>query len=868
MRLTAAAIALGFLALASVSAADPGFLLAQAEDGGALVEVEATSADSEAAKPEESAPQEPEMSLEQEALRLKVQYRRQPAVRQPGLVPKLTTLAPPASPILGVAPAELHDTLTARLGFDAQEAFAPVDWTQPFRDIRADEMEGMIGEEEALLTGNVRLNLDNVRFAADQFWYSESTGEMRATGNVIVLQKPAVVMADELYYRVPSEEDMPRGKVLEPYMTEQERARLRLSSGNIEARNVQVLQPNQQIQAERMEYNIETGTGLLEGVQGRSGVYRFEAKRLTLGGIGNLDLEEGWFTSSQRELPMYKVLMDEISIRDGQAVYAAGAQLQLGKAKTPLYWPRWGMKSSKTGPPLGFDFDSGHRAKIGYFINTGQQFQVSRDVTLGLRLFPTTKEGVGLGLESQYDFMDNPASPLYLSKGDIRSLYTTEDRGHLELYHQHVLGEDTRALVQVEQWSDRDFLKDYYYEEYQDRTAPRSFVNITHRKPGYIATATVQPEMNGFVRETERLPEGTFHLIERPIAKNLYVTFDTIDGYVEREPWSYHSVRSVNVGRLTYSLDLDEALSITPFVEGDATYYSDTRDEGDSEGRFAATTGVTLQTRLHRKYPGAFGFDGFKHIILPSLTYSYRPESSMGVDETPRFDAYDVSGGRSRLETKIDNIVFGKNAETDEVWQVARLSLYHGNDFWNEIRKASDYEAELDLRPRPWWGWLFAGEYHSLEDSYDFRRPLLIERAYLTLYEKFRGRPYHEDEYLYDYDPQYGDYRRILTYMYYDDTMLKGKFNAHMGLAYTETQDRVFNREIIYGGGYRLSENWGLGFEHRYDFERDEMAQQMYEVRHRIDSFEAALQFRDRNEGWDVRFRVSIIDFPGAKIQF
>jgi lipopolysaccharide export system protein LptA len=598
--------------------------------------------------------------------------------------------------------------LDSDVTLDPSAALAPPDWNQPFRDIEADVWETQLGEKKLSLKGNVRLNLDRMRFSADEFWYDEQTNEMRAKGNVLILQDPAEVFADEIYYRVADPAETPAPHVLEPSLSEQERAKRRLSLGYIDALNVTVRQPGQELSAEKMRYDIVNSTGEVENAHGHMDMYYFGGKKLRMLGPASMDGEDIWVTTCDKDPPHYRVRIKEASIRNGEVIYGKGAQLVVGETDTPLYWPQWGYNPDRAGAPLSFDFDSGHRAEIGYYMNAGMQFAVTPDAKLGLRLFPTTDEGLGVGLDSEYDFMENPASPLFLSKGDFQSLYTTEDRGYLSLRHRQEIYDDTILLFQVEQWSDQDFYKDFFWDLYRNRTEPRSFANITHTKPGYIASVTVSPETNGFVTETEKLPEVTFHLLQREIAKNLYFSFDTINGYLNNEPSGTHAARSANIGRLTYDMNLHEALNLMPFAEVDGMLYSEDLKGDDGDSRLSGTLGVTLQTRLAKTYGGAFGFSGFKHLIVPSLTYSYSPESTMDPTETPIFDPYDMMNGRSRIETKIDNVVYGRDEKTKQSWQLGRLTLYQGNDFENEVRKMEDYEAELQLQPRPWWGMLFS----------------------------------------------------------------------------------------------------------------------------------------------------------------
>src|SRR5690606_14739501 len=123
------------------------------------------------------------------------------------------------------------------------------------------------------------------------------------------------------------------------------------------------------------------------------------------------------------------------------------------------------------------------------------------------------------------------------------------------------------------------------------------------------------------------------------------------------------------------------------------------------------------------------------------------PESSLSLDDTPRFDAYDNALGRVRIESKLDNILYGRDPESGESWQVGRLSLYHGNDLWNERLVAHDYEMEFDVRPRPWWGIQGAAERHKIEDDIDLEAGVRIAQFVMDRYEDVTGRYFTDQEF-------------------------------------------------------------------------------------------------------------------------
>ncbi|GMW03284.1 MAG: hypothetical protein AMXMBFR84_44180 [Candidatus Hydrogenedentota bacterium] len=751
---------------------------------------------------------------------------------------------------------------------EAEGGFEPVDWNAPLKNIKAEVLDYNPDTRIIEAQGNARFRVETISFASDYFYYNENTGELHMRGNVEIVQGPSTAFADEIKYIFPpkTEESAPPPLTSDPENLERDMAASLYALGSIEATNIEIIEPQRHFVAQHMYYDFLTQTGEGNNVEGQTGQVRFGGEKIQITGENAAVIENIWLTTCDCDHEYYRIRLNTASIGEGGTLLGKGARLEIGKAKTPVYWPRWKLAGAEAAT-VGFDFDSGRRAELGYYINVGQQFAVNQNVSLGLRLYPTTKEGVGFGVDGEYDFTMDPTAPLFGGKGEFHTLYTTQNRSYLHWYHRHQLYANTQLLTQVEQWSDPDIYKDFYYDQFQDRSEPRSFANVTHVNPAYIATGTVRVNPHGFVAETERAPELTFHLLERRLADNLYFTFDTINGYNEREPGDTHSARSVNVGRLTYDIDMGEAWNLAPFVEAEAAWYSNTVDGGDSDGRLSALTGVTLQTRLHRNYGGIGGFTGFKHIIVPSMTVSYRPTSNLDVEDTPRFDAYDNVYGRTRLETKIDNIVLGQDADSGESWQVARLSLYHGADIWNELRESEDYEVELDLRPRPYWGFHFIGEMHHISNDrdLDFDEPYFVQRAIVENYDRYFDA---DPETAFRYNAQYGDYERALAYFYYDDRPYGGKYSGRIGFSYTQTDDQVFNREIIYGFGYKANEKWTLSFEHRYDLEKDELTRQKYEIRRAMQCVETAINVTQRESGWDMGFELSVTAFPGTRLKF
>ena len=787
--------------------------------------------------------------------------RRNPILTEGVRAPTLSR--PSASPLQQLSRKTITDALVQPTEFGSTEGgFQAPDLTKDLENVKFKNAVGAAGSDVTELTG-FSAELGDLHMKSDTFSQNKSTVDVHAEGNVLITQQSSSITADDIHFRLDKSGE---GAAKEPKLLEGEGVNTgpALDQGRLTLKNAHIIEPTREMTADYLDYDFKTGKGELDNAKGQAGIYYFYAEKLHLHGPQTLSGENVWVTTCDRPHPHYKIRLREVELVDGQPTAGSDARLQLGKADTPLYLPRW-RRGGVGGSPWNIDFDSGRQADIGYFVNVGQQYEVNPDVSLGPRLFVTEKEGVGLGTDLSYNFMDNPASRFYRTRGAAHALYTTEDRGYVHWYHRYEYSNDLVVRAQLEHWGDKDFYKDFYYDAFRSRSQPRSFANVTYRQPNYIATATLRPQTHGWFSETEQVPEATFHVLERQIAENLYFSFDTANGYYNREPRGTGGGRSANSVRLTYDWDPLPALAVTPYWELDGNYYTRDRTSANGEGSLSTTFGVTAQTRFHRTYAGRWGFSAFKHVVVPSVTYSYRSNTSVDPLDVPQYDPLDQIFGRSRIESKLSNIFYGRDAETGEVWQVARVTLYQGNDLSNETRATEDYEAEVDVRPRPWWGLQVVGERQVTSGEDNSLDKYSIARNFPGLYARVNDLFGRGDSS--DFSGRFGDYNRILSQLYYDGAPLGKKVSGRVGFAYTETRSQVFNREALYGLGYRISDKWGFGFEHTYDFEDNNLRSQTYELRRSLHCWETAIRFRDRESGFDINFEFNIKAFPGSRLK-
>ncbi len=775
---------------------------------------------------------------------------------------------PSLHPMIDLKPRSLRDAFTQPLTLGSEaEGFVAPDWKQPFKDVKADRMQRELETGRTVLQGNVRLRLGELLFESDHFLYEGDAEKVEAEGNVRIIQKDSLLQANKVIYQTPPKEEIISApSILKPVLDEEELARKRLTTGRLYAEFLSIKDPYRDFSADQIEYDFLKKTGEMKNAKGMVGPFYFHAGALHLHGEDSFTAEDVWLTTCDHDPPHYRVKVKKLVVEESKFKEAEFLRLQIGRVTTPIFFPFWGGE----GFLSGFDIDMGRESGIGSYLNVGYLRSITNRVQLGPRMMITEKEGVGFGGDAYYDFMEDPTSFFYRTKGEVHGLYTTEERGYIHLKHRFEPSDDLTLLAQVEHWSDEEFYKDFFYKTYRDRTEPRSFVNVTYRQPEYIATATTRVGTHGWVHETERLPEATFHWLEQPLFSNVYLSFDTLNGYNRREPYDYEAFRTVNILRLTYDAPSLGPIKVTPFAESQLTWYSEQSNGDESIGGLSEKLGVTLQTRLIRVYGGFLGFSAIKHVVLPSLTLSYRTPSAYNIRDRYYFDPLDTVTGQTRIETKLDNVFYGKDEESQEVWQIARLTLYQGNDFWNEYHKSDDYEIEMDIRPRKWYGLQLVAEKHVSEEIKWYKQERKVNR--LSIYD-WMERWLDEKEgryssYLEISDLISGDYTRVLGTLYFDNTLVGGRANGRVGFMLAETENEVVNRDILYGLGYRLSDKWSVAFEHIYDLENDNLRRQMYEIRRNLHCWDMGLRWTERERGTDISIEFSLTAFPGTRVRF
>lgn len=295
-----------------------------------------------------------------------------------------------------------------------------------------------------------------------------------------------------------------------------------------------------------------------------------------------------------------------------------------------------------------------------------------------------SRRGFGIGARFDYEgeSREGFAKFYYIhdsSDTDDENLLTpTESRGEITWQHREKLPYNIVADVDTSRVSDRNFLRIYDREEWDNAKDRETTIFLRRHDANRLYTAQWTSRINYFQNTVERQTVG-FHTIGEPV-------FDT--------PllWTSHT----EVGRLNLRMDDDlnrpDAVAradsahelswpfqlgpvrLDPFIWGDLAYFSDQIRENGNAVRAASALGLRAATNFYRTFDiqsKTFSLDRIRHILTPTLEYlnlwgvTKEPKHLVQHDEIDALDQDHTlrAGIHNRLQTH--RYIDGKRQTTD-----------------------------------------------------------------------------------------------------------------------------------------------------------------------------------------------------------
>jgi len=640
------------------------------------------------------------------------------------------------------------------------------------------------------------------------------------------------------------------------------RATYRQAEKVVEAEGDIVLtQPAVTLEADRVTYDFGNSTGSLENARCEIPVSKLKrdksddallpaeedsrlfvhASRLEQTGADQGQIDRASVTTCDLPEPHYHVSARRAEFSYGNRLVLRHATVWLGSIPI-FYFPRYTYVMADRRPHI--EFEAGRRTELGEYLRLGFNFMPIPDAALTLRTDAYTKAGYGFGLDGKFKLFkpevdadtSSDVAPAR-GQGEFKTYIAKDERGRAEVYYRHEFPDDWVGLVQVEHWSDSDFVKDFYYDEFKLRTEPESLVNLTKTWDDAVLSMTARKQVTGFIEDVNRLPESRFTLLDLPLLSDIVrFSFHETLGYLDHRPHGPSAGRNRAAARLALSGLSLPGFGVVPYVETVGTWYSRGPDGRDDRFNGSYETGLAGSARLHRAY-GSFlkNYTELKHVVVPTVTVGYRSSPTVDPEKHFWFDALDDTYRAGHEGMQLDNRLYGRNEEGVQS-ELARLTLYGGSDFTSQYRTTRDFESWLDLYLTNWMTMTSSAETHRGEMDFD--------RASISL--KFE-RPGDPKERMFEI----GYIHERVDMMTPDD----------------QIETDTLNKDLKFQFATELGEKYKIQVETRYDFEDSKLERYEFMIERDMHCFTGAIAYRKRRTSTDVYVVISLKAFPGSGIK-
>ena len=440
-----------------------------------------------------------------------------------------------------------------------------------------------------------------------------------------------------------------------------EEIRINQESGLVSGKGNVLLQSGTNIWvSDSLSYNLQSNEiGATSFRTGQSPAY-IQGSLLMGNALGEsgepLIAKDAYFTTDDTANPGYKVQASEVKVRPGQSVEARNATLYY--KGLPVFWmPYYRQSLKEDGNRL--IFIPGYRSRYGLYLNSSYLWEIDdtiqghydpdygsrRSFALGTAINISHQE-FGEGDLSYKHFWDK--DPMRDSNGRAIG----GNRYRLDFKHWWMPRTNLYVRSRFDKLSDPFIHADYYEDTFRSDPQPKTFVEIKKFWDNLSIGMTLQPRMNTFFEQTERIPELNLSAYRQEIGESgLYYEGRTTFGYYQKRfadfsGNDFSAYRGDTYHQFLYPLSFFGWLNATPQIGFRATEYGEADGPGastDRRTRLMTDIGMDLSAKLSRTWRGTrnsfWDLRGLRHIAQPVFRYAYVPDPSEDPGQLPQFDS-------------------------------------------------------------------------------------------------------------------------------------------------------------------------------------------------------------------------------------
>ncbi|MFH1458517.1 MAG: LPS export ABC transporter periplasmic protein LptC [Candidatus Omnitrophota bacterium] len=491
-------------------------------------------------------------------------------------------------------------------------------------------------------------------------------------------KEPIVVNGDEVEYSTDNKEVTAKGKVEIIYKGSKltcQKLTVNTQTKEAVAEGLVVLDDQKGIiEGSKMIYNFDTKTGTVFDSQFRANPYFGKSERVEKVSDVEFIAKKGFVTTCDLDQPHYRIGAKQINMFPKDKIQTRGDTFFIGDVPV-LYLPRY--NHSLKDSMMHFQVMPGKKSDWGVYLLSVYRQNLAPGVDARIYLDYRSKLGTAEGFGLNY------LTPDY-GRGDFKFYYANEnpenvdedfERYLIRWRHKWDVDERTKVISEVYKITDErrkfdashNFLKDYFYREYETDSEPLTY-SLLHRNFKYSSMDfLVQKRVNHWFNQLDKLPEVKYSLPninmgDTPFYFENSTSFASFNKKASTAPVSSDEVSVTRLDTFNkVSLPTRVSfLQVAPFVAGRETVYDKGLAAGSLPFRTIFYNGVDLSTKFYRIFDVRSGFlnmdlDGLRHIITPTVGYSYNHGPTIPASNLHQIDDIDAITGSNVAALGLSN---------------------------------------------------------------------------------------------------------------------------------------------------------------------------------------------------------------------
>jgi len=503
--------------------------------------------------------------------------------------------------------------------------------------------------------------MEEVQINADKVSYDGATFSAKAIGNAIVKTKVATLTADVISLNMDTGDAVAQG-------------------------NVKLVRGPDVWTGEKLDYNFKDQTAGGDNFVLSADPFVIFSEKADRLPNGDFHFDDATLTTCTNNCDHlhYRVCMNDLTLVPGESVRGRHAKWYLGKVPI-FYWPKF---YAPLDFPQGWSLKLGYTSRWGAFLLSSYTFNLNPWLESETHIDLRSMRGVGLGQDFRWNVLDNgdgEISGYYINDTDTEAgghdTEIEDNRYRVKFDQDYNFTDQDYVLAKLQYVSDAYILEDFFERDYKQSSVPENYLFYTHRADNWVLTGLAKGKLNDFYTVVAKYPELTFDVMRQEIVDSgFYYDSITIAGFMDKQ-WSdtrkangyedYDLFRFHTDQFINYPLKFFGWLNVIPGADYQGTYYSKTKKQiytVDQAGEVLEVTvedggklrsAVTLSLESSFKAYGStwYPIEGvpIRHVAVPYVVYSYRPEPNLTIDQIYQFDDIDDISEQNSLKLGMRN---------------------------------------------------------------------------------------------------------------------------------------------------------------------------------------------------------------------